>query len=35
MNNNVGGGFMSTMVTGVALGAGSEVGHQAIRSLSN
>ena len=28
-----GGGLMNTMVTGMALGAGSEVGHQAVRSM--
>ncbi len=28
-----GGGIMSTVVTGMALGAGSEVGHQAVRAM--
>ena len=28
-----GGGLMSTMATGMAFGAGSEVGHQAIRGM--
>lgn len=28
-----GGGLMSTVATGMALGAGSEVGHQAVRSM--
>ena len=28
-----GGGLMSTMATGMAFGAGSEVGHQAVRSM--
>ena len=28
-----GGGLMSTVVTGMALGAGSEVGHQAVRAM--
>ena len=29
----MGGGLMSTMVQGAAFGAGSEVGHQAVRSM--
>ena len=29
----MGGGLMQTMVTGAAFGAGSEVGHQAVRSM--
>ena len=28
-----GGGMMSTMATGMALGAGSEVGHMAVRGM--
>ena len=28
-----GGGIMGTVVTGMALGAGSEVGHQAVRAM--
>ena len=28
-----GGGLMSTVATGMALGAGSEVGHQAVRAM--
>ncbi len=29
----MGGGIMGTVVTGMALGAGSEVGHQAVRAM--
>ena len=28
-----GGGIMGTVMTGMALGAGSEVGHQAVRAM--
>ena len=32
--NTGGGGFLSTIATGMAFGAGSEVGHQAVRGLT-